>query len=385
MKTEFFIAYRHLIERKFQTIIAVLAVAISLIVFIVSLSVSNGLKSNFLNSLLTLTPSITLKYDINTEDEGSYLQDIEKLKQNKEFINIKPIFQTKGIVKHSSGIDALLFEGTDLKKLDIKLIDGEITNNLDEVIIGSSYAENNNISVGDIIDITTETNKKLDVKVGGIFKTGYYAYDSQILLLNIETLKVLMDLGDKITSIGIDVQNKTNKSYLDKLTNNLQNEFSDKMVYNWTYENQNLLSAIEFEKFVLVAILSFLIIITSFVISVILYMIVREKTSDIGILKSFGYDNKKIRNIFLIESVIISISGMILSFILIPIILVVLKVMFKNFITSTYYLDTLPIKISFLEIIIIYIVSFLLTIISTILPANKASKMKPNDAIKYNN
>ena len=58
---EFFIAFRHIIERKFQSIFSVLGVAIAVTVFIVSLTVSNGLEKNMINSLLTMSPHILIK------------------------------------------------------------------------------------------------------------------------------------------------------------------------------------------------------------------------------------------------------------------------------------------------------------------------------------
>ena len=58
---EFFIAFRHIIERKFQSIFSVLGVAIAVTVFIVSLTVSNGLEKNMINSLLTMSPHILVK------------------------------------------------------------------------------------------------------------------------------------------------------------------------------------------------------------------------------------------------------------------------------------------------------------------------------------
>ena len=76
---ELFIAYRHIKERKFQTFISIISVALSLIVFIVSLTISNGLKENMINSLLTLSPHISIKY--TPKVEGDYKQIIKKSKR----------------------------------------------------------------------------------------------------------------------------------------------------------------------------------------------------------------------------------------------------------------------------------------------------------------
>ena len=77
---EFFIAFKHIIERKFQSIFSVLGVAIAVTVFIVSLTVSNGLEKNMINSLLTMSPHILIKNKKSTFFEN-YNEIIEKYKK----------------------------------------------------------------------------------------------------------------------------------------------------------------------------------------------------------------------------------------------------------------------------------------------------------------
>ena len=74
---ELFIAVRHILERKFQSIFSVLGVAIAVTVFVVSLTVSNGLNKNMVNSLLTLSPHILIK---NAKD--SYFESYQDIQKN---------------------------------------------------------------------------------------------------------------------------------------------------------------------------------------------------------------------------------------------------------------------------------------------------------------
>lgn len=158
----------------------------------------------------------------------------------------------------------------------------------------------------------------------------------------------------------------------------------DYFAVSWKQTNQTLLNAVQFEKFVLVAILSLLLIIACFAVSVILNMIVREKIKDIGILKSVGYTNANIRNIFTIEGLIIGIFGMVIASILSPLILLALKKFFKIYMSnSLYYLDELPLYISGGELAIVYVTTFVIVFLSTIYPAARAAKMKPVEALKY--
>ena len=160
-----------------------------------------------------------------------------------------------------------------------------------------------------------------------------------------------------------------------------QEEYS---TISWKTINQNLLKAVQFEKFVLIAILSLLLVIASFAVSVILNMIVREKIKDIGILKSIGYTNKNIRKIFTIEGLIIGVFGMIMASGLSPLVLIGLKILFKEYMKGgTYYLEELPLYISQKELLIIYGVTFVVVFLSTIFPAARAARLKPVEALKY--
>ena len=155
-------------------------------------------------------------------------------------------------------------------------------------------------------------------------------------------------------------------------------------IVSWKTINQNLLKAVQFEKFVLIAILSLLLVIASFAVSVILNMIVREKIKDIGILKSIGYTNKNIRRIFTIEGLIIGVFGMIMASGLSPLVLIGLKILFKEYMKGgTYYLEELPLYISQKELLIIYGVTFVVVFLSTIFPAARAARLKPVEALKY--
>ena len=196
-------------------------------------------------------------------------------------------------------------------------------------------------------------------------------------------MQIILEQGTVATEIGIMTEHPQKiEEVMEKVLEKLQK--SDFKVTSWKRINHNLLNAVQFEKFVLIAILSLLLIIACFAVSVILNMIVREKIKDIGILKSIGYTNSHIRNIFTIEGLIIGVSGMILASIFSPVILLVLKQLFKMYLgNSYYYLEELPLYISVKELLIIYIVAFAVVFISTIYPAARAAKMKPVEALKY--
>ncbi len=381
---EFFIAKRHVLDRKFQSLVSILGIAISLGVFVVALAISNGLRDNMLNSILSLSPHISVSI------EGDYQSDYKEIIENLKKYNPKglnPRIESQGLINVNGGSITTLIIGTDLNLLDINIIEGKKENdNLTGIIVGNEFIKQTGTKIGDEVNIITSDTKEIRAKITGIFKTGYYNYDSSLVLLPLETLQLLQERGEVASSISLNVKDPTNIKDINILVNNINKDMGDKVfAHSWNMDNQSLLSAINFEKFVLIAILSLIILIASFAISVILNMVVREKTTDIGILKAMGYSNDNIMKIFLFEGLIIGVTGMVISLILAPIIILTLKILFKYYVTTTYYLDKLPISISVYELFIIYIISFILIVLSTILPSKKAANMNPTDAIKYNN
>jgi len=384
---EFFIAFRHIIERKFQSIFSVLGVAIAVTVFIVSLTVSNGLKKNMINSLLTMSPHILVK-NKKSKFFDNYEGTVENVKKIKGIKAVIPQMNSQSILKGNGLAKGVLADGISPENvkngLNLKIVDGN--NNISElnsVLVGEQLATEMNLKVGNEISLVSAENKEIKLIVRGIFKTGSLDYDSNLAIVPLEAMQILSDQGRVATEIGIKVEHPEK---VEGILSQVRNVINSKEygAISWKTINQNLLRAVQFERFVLIAILSLLLIIASFAVSVILNMIVREKIKDIGILKSIGYTNSSIRKIFTIEGLIIGVFGMILASLLFPLVLVVLKALFKEYMKSgTYYLEELPLYISQKELLIIYGVTFAVVFLSTIFPAARAARLKPVEALKY--
>ena len=384
---EFFIAFRHVVERKFQSIFSILGVAIAVTVFIVSLTVSNGLEKNMINSLLTMSPHILIKNRQKSFFEN-YNQIVENVKKIEGVKAVIPQINSQSIIKREGFAKGVLANGISPEnvKTDLKLRIIKGNNNISElnsVLIGEELSKELKLKVGDEISLVSAENKPLKLIVRGIFKTGFLDYDSNLIIVPLQTMQILSEQGQAATEIGIKVESPQKvEETLNQVNNTINSQ--EYGAISWKTINQNLLRAVQFEKFVLVAILSLLLVIASFAVSVILNMIVREKIKDIGILKSIGYTNKNIRRIFTIEGLIIGVFGMILASALSPLILMALKRLFKIYMKSgTYYLEELPLYISQKELLIIYGVTFVVVFLSTIFPAARASRLKPVEALKY--
>ncbi len=381
---ELFIAYRHIKERKFQSIVSIIGVSLALIVFFTSLSISNGLKKNTINSILSLNPHITVGFHTDESKYEKIISDIKEIDKENIKIVIKRV-PLRGFVKYKEQVQTPYIVGIDVEKLDVKIID-EIKEDITEpyAIIGEKFAQNNNINIGNYINVITIEGKELRLKIKKIFKTGFLAYDQNLVMIPTNISQILLEKGDVVSTLEIKVKDPSNLKVIDNIMNNVV-EISDNIyAYSWADENQNLLNAIEFEEFILLVILSMLFIIASFGVSVILNMSVREKTTDIGILKACGYRDRTILKIFILEGLILGVTGMAISAISTPIVLKIISALSSSYITKTYYISKLPISISIIEIVTIYTISLIVILLASLMPAIKASKMDAIKAIKFN-
>ena len=385
---EFFIAWRHVVERKFQSIFSILGVGIAVTVFVVSLTISNGLNKNMINTLLTMSPHILVKSRKDAFFEN-YNSVIDSTKRIKEVTAVIPQINSQSILKYKGFAKGVLAKGMTAenvkKDLKLRILNGN--NNISElnsVLIGEELSKEMNAKVGQEISLVSAENKEVKLIVRGIFKTGFLDYDSNLVVVPLKTMQIMSERGEVATEVGIITANpqKVDKVFEEVRANLPSKDFG---AITWKKLNENLLHAVQFEKYVLIAILSLLLLVASFAVSVILNMIVREKIKDIGILKSIGYTNSNIRKIFTIEGLVIGVSGIVFSMIFSPLVLILLKELFKIYMASGryYYLEELPLYISSGEISTIYIVTFFIVFISTIYPASRAAKMKPVEALKY--
>lgn len=378
---ELFIAYRHIKERKFQTFISIISVALSLIVFIVSLTISNGLKENMINSLLTLSPHISIKY--TPKVEGDYKQIIKKVKEHGAKTTVSNVY-VQGFVKYNDNNYMPIIRATEIDKLNLNLVKKNKVSGIDYAYIGQEMAKDMHIKIGDDISIASLNGREIRVKVQGFFKTGFLAYDSNLVIMPLEVGQILEETGDNINSLDVRVEHPGDIKSLNELKQKINSIDDDIQATTWADENENLLAAVHFEEFILILILSMLFLISSFIVSIILNILIREKTRDIGILKACGYTKGMIKRIFIIEGSMLGIGGIILSAILSPIVLRVIQIISKNYLIKTYYISNLIIKIDIKEELLIYAISFLIILLASYLPSRKAAKLDVTEAIRFN-
>ena len=386
---EFFIAKKQMLERKKQSILSIVGVFIGITVLIVSLGVSNGLDKNMINSILSLTSHINVYSPENIPNYEELVKNIEEVKGVKGAV---PTIETQGIIRYEghgepyvAGVKVVgydLDKAIKVMKLDDYIIDGKIdVEDKKSILIGKELAASMGAMVGDKVKLITSEETDLEMTVGGIFQSGFYEYDVNMVLIPLQTAQYITYSDETVGRLSVRLDNPYDAQEL--IFDVARKLPTDLYIGTWGEQNKALLSALTLEKTIMLVVFSLIAIVAGFLIWITLNTLVREKTKDIGIMRAMGFSKKNIMLIFLIQGIILGIIGIILGIIVSLILLYYIKNYAVDLVSNIYYLKDIPIEISLKEIAIIVGANFIVILISSIFPAYRAAKLENVEALRY--
>ena len=406
-KTERLISLRNLRPKKkegFLKIISIfsfLGIMLGVAILIIVMSVMNGFKTDLTKKILGLNPHIVIQPNSFTI-ENEYLL---KLQQEFQDISISKTFSGEGIVISNDKAKGVILKGVNQNEkkisefLEKNIVSGKIEEfNKNSILIGSELAFNLNLKEGDFTSLMSSAfvatplgnlPKQENFRVAGIFNTGFIEFDQNIIFLNVNDALSIFDKDFKDQNIEIYLNDPLKADrYKEKIEKLNQNYF----IYTWTDLNKSFFSALKVERNVMFIILTLIIIVAAFNIISGLTILIKNKTKEIAILKTLGFNNTSIKKTFFLTGFSIgffaSISGVILGVLFslnIEKVRIILSSVFnlEIFPPDIYFLEKLPSEISIYSISIIFILSLVVTAIASYIPARNISKMKTFRALKY--
>lgn len=396
MKTELFISWRYLATKRKEkfisliSVISILGVAIGVAALIVVIAVMAGFDQDLRDKIVGNYSHITIT-GYKGIDNSEYENIIKKLGLNPHIKGISPYVQGQVLIKEQDRFLAVTLKGIDpgtevgVTKINKYLIQGNI-NGLTEregVIIGKELALYLGLSLNSDMLIYSPLGKQYSLKVAGIFSSGMYDYDANLILTHLKTSQEMLGLDHQLSAIAIKLDNL----YLaDRIKDQLGSVLGfDYSMKTWMEANRNFFAALKLEKLTMFIILTLIILVASFNIVSTLVVMVVEKTKDIGILKAIGMSAGNIRKIFIYEGLIIGTLGTVFGASAGILVCGLLKkYQFIKLPQDIYYIDRLPVSIHLWpDIVLIILVALAITLVSTVYPANKASKLRPVEALRY--
>ena len=401
------ITFRYLKTRKkdgFLNIISIfsfIGISLGVAVLIIVMSVMNGFRTELINKIVGFNPHITIKpYENSISVDKLNNKELKKISEellysnSGEAIIISQDF-TKGIVLRG-------YSQKDFSKLNV-VNKGRFSGNSNKlyknnISIGKELSFDLELKIGDKLSIISPSGietiignlpKQEVFTVSSIFESGLADFDRNIAFINIDTLDNFFDFNKDDRNLEIYLKNPSD---IVVAKNKVKEVFKDEFIYTWADMNSSLFSALKVERNVMFIILSLIILVAAFNIISGLTILVKNKTRDIAILKSIGVLNKSITKIFFLVGVTIGTTATIFG-ILLGVLFSLYIENIRQFLSYTfnislfpeeiYFLSKMPTEINLVSILIISVCSILITIIVSIYPAIKASKLDPVKGLKY--
>ena len=375
-------------------------ISLGVAVLIIVMSVMNGFRTELINKIVGFNPHVIIKpYEKTINFKKFEQKEIKKISDEILITN-----SAEGLIinkEYTKGILLRAYKKNDFSKLSLvnkKEFIGNKKLNIKHISIGKELSYIINAKIGDKIVIMSPFGintivgslpKQEAYIVDSIFESGLIEFDQSVAFLNIRDIEELFNLDVDSRYFEIFLKNPKNISSEKKI---LENIFNEELIYTWDEQNKSLFSALKVERNVMFIILTLIIIVAAFNIISGLTILVKNKTKEIAILKSFGVQNNSIKKIFFLVGLIIGTSATIFGIILgvlFSIYIEEVRVLLSNvfgitlFPEEIYFLSKMPSEINFLSISIIGLVSILITVIVSLYPAIKAANLDPIKSLKY--
>jgi lipoprotein-releasing system permease protein len=417
MKYEWFIGLRYLKAKRKQTfisiitVISIVGVTVGVMTLIIVLSVMSGFEKTLKEKILgTQAHLVVMK--AGQEGIDHYDEVVKKAGEVKGVVAAAPFIFSQVMLSSESNVSGVVLKGIDadlegkvtelarnmkagrLQDLN-KVQDGDLPG----IILGVELANRLGMSVRDALQVVSPLGtvtpmgmmpKMRRFRVVGIFHSGMYEYDNTLAYISLDSAQKFFAMGTRVTGIEI----KTRDVYQ---VREIGREIRQKLKFpfftrDWMEMNRNLFAALRLEKIAMFIILVLIVLVAAFNIISTLIMVVMEKNRDIAILKAMGAPAKGILKIFVIEGLAIGLVGTALGAILgigaafnLEKITGVVESLFgfKILSSDVYYIDKLPSQVNPLDVGLIVITAILITLVATLYPSWRASRLDPAEALRY--
>lgn len=407
---EWLIGLRYLRAKRTQHFISVITflsmggIALGVAALIVVLAVMTGFRETLQNQILGVTSHVTIRAYVGEMTNSADL--LEKISMTPGVVGAAPFIIGQAMIQSHGRPLGITLRGIDIQRenqvsdLGKNLVQGRLdTLPKFGIILGKQLANNLGVSLNDQVTLLVATvnvtamgatPRMKRFHVVGIFDTGMYEYDSSLAYIHLQDAQVLLRMDQKITGIEVKTPHPDDAFQMHKLLE--QQLDSDFWIQDWMEINHNFFRALRMEKATMFVILFLVVVVAAFNIVSSLIMAVMEKGQEIAILKTMGASSSGVMKIFIINGGIIGLTGTSVGLILglsiafnLEPVLGFIETLFGIQILSgeVYYIDHLPSKVVFSDVVWITGVSLLISLLATLYPAWRAARIDPVEALRY--
>ena len=386
------VSARYLFEKRKErfvsvtTIISMLGIGVGVAALIVTMGIVNGFNNEIEEKILGVNPHVIIGRDGQIENPAAIISIVERI---GGVVKTSEFLDGQALINSEDNVMGILIRGIspDPKKrlLDTREYVKAGTDDLSAngAIVGSELAKNLRLRVGNkFLIISPLSGKSREFKVNGIFSSGRYDYDLNLVFVNIEEARSLLGREGTATGIGIKVKDAFSVNAIrQEILSYIRPPY---WVMTWKEIDKNLFSALRLEKYVLFIVVALIVFVACFNIVSTLVMTVMEKTKDIGILKAIGVTRFGIMSLFLLEGLYICVIGILLgSFLGLGLCYLQHEYKIIKLPPDVYYIYSVPIQVRMPDTAVILGAAFILGLIATLYPALHAARLNTVDILKY--
>lgn len=226
--------------------------------------------------------------------------------------------------------------------------------------------------------------------VVGIFEVGMFEFDGGLALIHLQDAQALYRMGSSVSGVRLKLEDMNEAP---RIARELMTKLDSSIgVSDWTRSHANFFRAVQIEKNVMFIILSLIVAVAAFNIVSTLVMAVQDKRADIAILRTLGATPASIMVIFMMQGALMGLIGLGLGIAggvllalnistIVPAIEHVLGIQFLA--KDVYFISELPSQLLWSDVTTITTVAFVLTLIATLYPSWRASRVNPAEALRY--
>jgi lipoprotein-releasing system permease protein len=388
----------------FISLTSMIGLMLGVAVLIIVLSVMNGFDRELKQRILGMVPHAVIQGNPLLQDWESVDREVEK---HPSVLAAAPFIQGQGMVTGGGNVRGVMLNGIlPEQERTVSIIENHmLSGGLDDlrsgefgIIIGKQMASSLRLGLGDKITVVLPEAsvtpagvlprlKRFTVR--GVFSVGA-ELDGSYTLIHMDDASKLMRTGGKAEGIRLLVDDLFQAP---RVAQEVAGQLSGRhYISDWTRTHGNLFQAIRMEKTMIGLLLMFIVAVAAFNIVSTLVMVVTDKTADIAILRTMGATPGRIMRIFIVQGAVIGLTGTLVgtalgilgAYNISAFIAWLEAVLGHQFLSSdVYFISYLPSQLLWQDVYIISGAGLALSLLATIYPAWRASRVDPAEALRY--